>query len=99
MFRLGLQEFRRHIFTYLFIALQLAAVFFFVISIVSSIYSRISLYTPVKELLGKDGAYALNASYYSEDGQSLEDIVPEIDRYVGIGPLAIADDSGDKAAC
>lgn len=99
MFGLGLKEFRRHIFTNLFIAFQLAAVFFIVISIVSSIYSRTSLYTPVRELLGKDGAYALKANYYSEDGQTLEDIVPEIDRYIGIGQLAIADDSGDKAVC
>ena len=99
MFGLGLKEFRRHIFTNLFIALQLAAVFFIVISIVSSIHSRTSLYSPVKELLGMDGAYALKANYSSEDGQPLEDIVPEIDRYIGISRLAIADNSGDKAVC
>ena len=72
MFGLGLKEFRRHIFTNLFIALQLAAVFFVVISIVSSIYSRTSLYTPVKGLLNMDGAYALKANYYTEDGQALQ---------------------------
>ena len=99
MLGLGLKEFSRHIFTNLFIALQLAAVFFVVISIVSSIYSRTSLYTPVKRLLNMDGAYALKANYYTEDGQALEDIIPEIDRYIGIGQLAIADDSGDKAVC
>ena len=99
MIGLGLKEFRRHIFTNLFIAVQLAAVFFVVISIVSSIYSRTELYTPVKDLLNSEGVYSGHINYRSEDGSTLKDIVPEIDRYIGIGRLAVADNGGDKAAC
>lgn len=58
MFSLGIKEFNRRIFSNLFIALQLAAVLFIIISIVSGIRSRIEYYAPVEKYLKGDGVYA-----------------------------------------
>lgn len=96
MLRLGLKDFSRHFFTHLFISLQLAAVFFIVIAIVSSIYSRTELYTPVKDILERDGAYAVSATYYSDEGLTLKEKVPEIESYFGITKLELSAVPGDK---
>lgn len=58
MFSLGIKEFCRRIFSNLFIALQLAAVLFIIISIVSSVRSRIEYYEPIADQLKGEGLYA-----------------------------------------
>lgn len=58
MFSLGIKEFNRRIFSNLFIALQLAAVLFIIISIVSSVRSRIEYYEPIADQLKGEGLYA-----------------------------------------
>ena len=55
MIKLGLKEFQRRIFTNIFIALQLGAMFFLIIAIVSSVSSRTELYLPVKDKLEGKG--------------------------------------------
>ena len=99
MIGLGLKEFRRHIYTNLFIALQLAAVLFIVILCISGVYSRIELYTPVKEYLECDGAYTADVKIMTEDGKRLEELVPEIDRYIGAYMLELGRDIGDVGLC
>lgn len=58
MFSIGIKEFNRRIFSNLFIALQLGAVLFIIISIASSIRSRVEFYNPIKDYLEGEGVYA-----------------------------------------
>lgn len=62
MLRLGIKEFFRRIYTNIFTALQLAVVFLILLSIVSSVQSRIKLYMPVKDYLEGDGVYSIGLS-------------------------------------
>ncbi|MBR6337624.1 MAG: hypothetical protein IKR76_07830 [Ruminococcus sp.] len=80
MFRLGTKEYIRRIFTNLFIALQLAAAFFIIASIIASIRTRTTLYDPIKEYLDKDGAYIAlsNTSLGGIDSEEkLKEQIPE----------------------
>ncbi|MBR1764390.1 MAG: hypothetical protein IJ746_03250 [Ruminococcus sp.] len=99
MLWLGIKEFRRRLLTNIFIAMQLAAVFFIVISIVSSVRSRTELYTPLRDILSRRGACGVSGTYRSAEGESLEELVPEIDCMIGIGKLEIPYGSGDSAEC
>lgn len=58
MFSIGIKEFNRRIFSNLFIALQLGAVLFIIISITSSIHSRTEYYEPIADQLDGKGLYA-----------------------------------------
>mgnify|MGYP007070208327 CR=1 FL=1 len=99
MFRLGTKEFTRRILTNLFIALQLAAVFFIIISIISSIRTRTTLYYPIKKYLQSDGAYVKFSSFdLGEHGLStkedIKEFIPEIDEI--IAPYTISLDNGEN---
>lgn len=82
MLWLGYKEFNRRIFTNIFIALQLAAMLFIVISIVSSVNSRTELYLPVEDKLQGDGLY-MHASQLMYAGVATEqefmELYPEIE--------------------
>ena len=92
MVSLGAKEFVRHIYSYLFIALQLAAVFVIVILIVSGVRSRLVLYEPVKDLLDHDGFYtAFTGRLTSED---LKELVPEISSIFGASQPSVVSKDG-----
>lgn len=57
MIKLALKEFQRRIFTNIFTALQLGIIIAILISVVSALQSRFVLYTPVKDMIEKNGAY------------------------------------------
>lgn len=84
MFSLGLKEFCRRVFSNLFIALQLAAVLFIIISIVSSVRSRIEYYKPVREYLSGDGLYGdLSTSYCgATNEEKLKEQFPQIENVI-----------------
>lgn len=81
MIWLGYKEFIRRIFTNIFIALQLAAMLFIVISIVSSVNSRTELYLPIKDKLEGDGLYLQASQITFADVATEEELLklhPEI---------------------
>lgn len=81
MLWLGLKEFFRRIYTNIFTALQLSAVFLILLAIVSSVQSRTEFYLPVKDHLGGEGVYTTSIS--DENGIINEDDLikkyPEVD--------------------
>ena len=87
MIMLGTKEFARRILTNLFIALQLAAAFFIIASIIASIRTRTTLYDPIKNYLDDDGAYISLSSISLgesgiEDEQTLKKFIPEVDELI-----------------
>ncbi len=81
MLWLGLKEFFRRIYTNIFTALQLSAVFLILLAIVSSVQSRTEFYLPVKDHLEGEGVYTTSIS--DENGIINEDDLikkyPEVD--------------------
>lgn len=81
MLWLGLKEFFRRIYTNIFTALQLSAVFLILLAIVSSVQSRTEFYLPVKDHLEGEGVYTTSIS--DENGIINEDELikkyPEVD--------------------
>ena len=87
MLRLGVKEYTRRILTNLFIALQLAAAFFIIASIIASIRTRTTLYDPIKDYLDGDGAYMhVTITTLGEQGidteEKLKEYIPEIDEVI-----------------
>ena len=99
MIKLGLKEFQRRIFTNIFIALQLGAMFFLIIAIVSSVSSRTELYLPVKDKLEGKGSYLSLSGSGSSDIAAADDLMakyPEIKEVLGITTCAFLSDQSVK---
>lgn len=87
MIGLGLKEFQRRIFTNIFIALQLGAMFFIIIAIVSSVNARTELYLPIRDRLENDGVYLSVSGTGNLDAATPDDLMkkyPEIKEVLGI---------------
>ena len=99
MIKLGLKEFQRRIFTNIFIALQLGAMFFLIIAIVSSVSSRTELYLPIKDKLEGKGSYLSLSGSGSSDIATADDLMakyPEIKEVLGITACAFLSDQSVK---
>ena len=87
MIRLGLKEFQRRIFTNIFIAFQLGAMFFLIISIVSSVNARTELYLLIKDRLENEGVYLSVSGTGNLDAATPDDLMkkfPEIKEVLGL---------------
>ena len=76
MIKYGLKEFARNIYSNIFIAVQLAIAFIIMTAAVSSVLSRIEMYTPVKKYF-PDGKGLYICNIY--DATSLDDELKNID--------------------
>ena len=99
MIKLGLKEFQRRIFTNIFIALQLGAMFFLIIAIVSSVSSRTELYLPVKDKLEGKGSYLSLSGSGSSNIATADELMakyPDIKEVLGITTCAFLSDQSVK---